>query len=126
MKPNELRIGNWVKYKSVHNVILTAQDFCQIEEDIEDDKIHPIPLTEEWLEKFGFKKVEHEMDDYLCIEYIKDLDEWSRMEIQDDMSFGIYDKIGRECVAFENDIIDSVHRLQNIWFALTGKELEIK
>ena len=72
MKANELRIGNLVYYrKEDYKVVLIAEDLIKIDigygavQRFEKnpiispniDKLKPIPLTEEWLLKFGFDKV---------------------------------------------------------------------
>lgn len=137
MKPNELRIGNWFKYKDSPKLNdkhrnnyaqIIGDDIVWMEENERDDideLVEAIPLTEEWLERFGFKKKE---DGWHLI-----LDNWSKIVVADDFSFGLSDRAetsydGREgdFLAFGNDILDSVHRLQNLYFALTGKELEFK
>ena len=58
MKATELRIGNWYQVMTIggywHNRTMTVEnlqsiDGCSI------DVAKPIPLTEEWLERFGFE-----------------------------------------------------------------------
>jgi hypothetical protein len=51
MKAKELMIGDWVDYRGICNRIAPA-DFCHFEWI---DKIRPIPLTPEILEKNGFR-----------------------------------------------------------------------
>jgi len=73
----------------------------------------PIPLTEEWLLKFGFKNYER-LRFSLGGTLIVDLE---------DFTVGI-----NECDVFwflSNDIM-YVHQLQNLYFALTGEELVFK
>lgn len=77
-----------------------------------------IPLTEEWLLKFGFEKG---VDNVYFIKtkhfYLK-----------------IFQSIGHALCSVDkyskaikiNDDIKYVHQLQNLYFALTGKELTIK
>ncbi len=72
----------------------------------------PIPLTEEWLLKFGFTDEE----DYL------------ELEIHESLSI-IY--VGYLALMLDGVIIqindvnsDKVHQLQNLYFALTGEELK--
>lgn len=77
------------------------------------DECRPIPLTEEWLVKFGLTKRKY-----------KHTYKWSIYGIQ----------LLSECngcflTVFDirlSDTIESVHRLQNLYFALTGEELTIK
>ena len=71
------------------------------------DMIKPIPLTEEWLLKFGFKK-----DNNFT---------WVNLEMelmQREDGFWIW--LGADLY------LEHVHQLQNLYFALTGEELIIK
>ena len=63
MKANELRIGNLVYTKGEDIVIVNEInndgingefDLCWASYFFENESIQPIPLTEEWLVKFGF------------------------------------------------------------------------
>jgi len=108
MKASELRIGNYViekgKIKPIHSVSNhNAKDYSKIE---------PIPLTEEWLVKFGFKKNEKNrfilMEGDVDILFNEDLNGWTC----DGINFSI-------------NMTEYVHKLQNIYFALTGEELTI-
>lgn len=108
MKANELRIGNYVKSNDVNMApyfIVTASFLKQNENEMS-WFIDPIPLTEEWLLKFGFECV-YTYDDH---HYYLD----SKHGFSLDRSFQHLD-----C---EYDI-EYVHQLQNLYFALTGKEL---
>jgi hypothetical protein len=114
MKANELRIGNYyygdVLFPSEYNVI-TANDLVELDSDPLDDYYQPLPLTEEWLLKFGFYK----SDNYGNDEYRLDGYSYFRG------SFYISDC--DECG--ESVEINFVHELQNLYFALTKKELTI-
>ena len=112
MKASELRIGNWVK--SLTHGIEYKIDF--IFESPMMNEIQPIPLTEEWLLKFGFKKegqlyVKDFFGDYIGVD-------------ADDFSVGTY-AFGRIAHAPQPTLMN-VHQLQNLYFALTGEELTIK
>ena len=74
-------------------------------------EINTIPLTEEWLLKFGFEKLEHIQ---LGVLYLK-----SQLRIKPSFMFAQWRgaSVGK---------IDYVHQLQNLYFALCGEELEIK
>ena len=110
----ELRIGSWVRYKG-HPVHLTAQDFAQLEEDIEDGVIKPETLNEHWCEKLGFDVLK-----------TKNINYYSYM-LTDNM-FAYYDTNGNTgvvidtecgCGAIVDDIevvgkIKYVHILQNL------------
>ena len=125
MKANELRIGNWVKwnYEESSDGNAYPVEFGYELDDIKNNPniVEPIPLTEEWLVKFGFDK-EEEYDEGKVIDY--------RMTLM---------KNSLEFVSFweSEDItgvnqyqtgvdVEYVHQLQNLYFALTGTELEIK
>ena len=118
MKSTELRIGNHVKDPYGKEIKLVTVDK-------DASMLSPIPLTEEWLLKFGFKYNYFEDEDGYIIsnDYVLSLGEYSELSIEDDFSFWIGSKTSDETVCFDNDIIESVHRLQNLYHALTGEEL---
>ena len=114
MKANELRIGNWVRIKdvpttnewqveSIGNLQQVGGQLWSIEE------LEPIPLTEEWLEQFGFEKVVNGL-------FAIDLFHYNLKEYRLYIS-----KNESNEVDFVE--IKHVHSLQNLYFALTGEEL---
>ena len=125
MKASELRIGNyvWEDYggdyvvTSIHNksfetIGLTKPSF-KTEGVYLVDEIKPILLTEEWLFKFGFENDFNDTwesgQEFLQIQktdkgYVK-------------LADGFY---------YDSQPLKHVHQLQNLYFALTGKELTIK
>jgi len=130
MKANEFRIGNWVNeircdgklYPSQITHIQTRDGFNKIKCNgwFADS---PIPLTEEWLLKFGF---------------VKNNDEWI-LDPSFNVRIIIYNTDNYNGVMFYtrtihtdftpiycNKIINNVQQLQNLYFALTGEELTIK
>lgn len=120
MKPEELRIGNWyqsVKWKQPVQLELSDLvelyhrcDGAELDEEIIAEMFEPIPITEEWLIKFGFEKIKNEY-----------------YTINDIISFIIDLKICYILIDNKLEIeIKYIHQLQNLYFALTGKELEIK
>ena len=125
MKAKDLRIGNLYNMSEVGNNDvnkITGRDIYALELDPIDDIYYPIPLTEEWLLKFGFKKL---WDISEGFQFELDLDNyWTKIVFQDDLSFGLEDKGGNDSIAFKNDTLGYVHKLQNLYFALTGEELE--
>lgn len=133
MKASELRIGNFVfdsdrenpYYYTVEKI--QSREYSESAEEEQDEIIgridgsidgfydiipSPIPLTEEWLLKFGF-----EFTDWLGSWDLKD------------GNFGLV-KTHNEKFVLENHSISPeiqyVNQLQNLYFALTGSELEIK
>jgi hypothetical protein len=116
MKANELRIGNIV---SMHRYIGNYWSWTFIShEDIysiacgNEKNYNPIPLTEEWLLKFGAKELNAKRD--VLKEFVL---KTVRIEMSNSGNF--YYKNSKL-------ILESVHQLQNLYFALTGKELTFK
>lgn len=120
MKETELRIGNWVRIKDVPttnewqvegigNLQQVGGQLWSIEE------LEPIPLTEEWLERFGFNQ-------------LSDVWEFWKNSHWDLKQHKLENKWWLYCCGEEVDCIriDYVHQLQNLYFALTGEELELK
>jgi len=139
MKSTYLRIGNYVKGIG-HNIVWTI-------EGIENDFIftnhnwriltsfEAIPLTEEWLVKFGFNSdgdggeahinclsdfidSKFTIGTFVCFE---DLD-------KNPLTFFISENYGTDdynC-SYVPKSVKYVHQLQNLYFALTGEELTLK
>lgn len=103
MKANELRTGNYV-YDTLGkvNTYIVKEPHNQVK---------PIPLTEEWLLKFGFERS-------------------GLYNVKDEVY--VYDEYGLTDTGFEYRFnytqikLKYVHQLQNLYFALTGKELTFK
>jgi hypothetical protein len=126
IKANELRIGNLIqtKYEGIVQVInINSEKFDYV--DIRKQTYNgigrydiksctPIPLTEEWLIKFGFKKPAHSWNGDIF-----HLTEWDEFPLNWAVAM---DKNGAILVLK----LKYVHQLQNLYFALTGKELEVK
>lgn len=110
MDPRELRIGNFVLNSAGVQIEIQRHDFTIYDglENIED--YSPIPLTPEWIEKFGFERL---------------FQKW----VLDGYIYFCEGLVWLECdcngAKFTNDII-YVHQLQNLYFALTGTELQLK
>jgi hypothetical protein len=119
MTPKELRIGNLVdlgnrfaKISEIYHEACTVLDLEETQDTIEDyERTKPIPLTKEWLLKFGF------MTD--------DIEWWDGL-----VSLGIYKDGLFYCptssISYRLSKIEYVHQLQNLCFAVTGEELKIK
>ena len=128
MKASELRIGNLIYWnipnkmerKIVHEVsaiINPTLHTCPISLGIlDEDGYVGIPLTEEWLLKFGFENQQIELDypDKLLI---------NSATVGGKYYFYLDDTDGS---TFYLNYIQYVHQLQNLYFILTGTELEIK
>ena len=125
MEAKELRIGNYIhplldKKEVAEICYIGENDFgyerLSDKEYFQGNSIKPIPLTEEWLVKFGFEledeKIYYHLDSYEDIYITKT-----------SYSFSIYN-----ATHFTNikQGIKYVHQLQNLYFALTNEELIIK
>lgn len=132
VRASELRIGNLVEYPAWNNddskAYFSIRDIYFDEGKIgltngiikipcsHLDFIKPIPLTEEWLLKFGFDK----WNDYCYCN--------SKIAVE-----GLFKKFNESICLLRcgNDDyvelteIKYVNQLQNLYFALTGEELEI-
>jgi hypothetical protein len=145
MKANELRIGNWVeidneKYhnpmkgipmivtgiadakgldnEKSHSISLQKKDGCMgFNQFIK--FIKPISINIEWLNKLGFSNDDGSGGTYEVFD--KKMDNNSRMDIEYDLSINIYQGSFSELRITH---IQFIHELQNLWFALTGEELD--
>lgn len=126
MKANELRLGNLVNHENsdydqpseIVKVDLGILEYIQENGDAKEKYLmyHPIPLTEEWLIKFGFEK--RFVDEESIRAWVYELKEFKLVGMgfsNSEMSF-----------TFMTRKIKSVHQLQDLYFALTGEELTIK
>jgi len=126
MKATELRIGNALQRLdgSIFNV--TIHDLGIIHNWTASERLLPsgIPLTEEWLLKFGLLKSildDHtfDLDDWYSLKY-QPKDEWTKVA-----GWYLYvNCLYVNCMEYEtNTVIQYVHQLQNLYFAITGEEL---
>ena len=135
MKLQDLRIGNYVVYEATTHIVsaigrsgvyswwvkdgepvieyrLLDADGKQVEDPYFDQisNYEPMPITEEWLLKFGFEN-------------------WDKNKWVDSNSVLTISKNDDNflCLINQRDVdILYVHQLQNLYFALTGKELTLK
>lgn len=115
MKASEVKIGNWVEDLDPSHLqfVVTKIERNETMSFINgrwDEDVVPIPLTEAWLKKFGFRKTgEHG-------EYEKD-----GFQMQDVHHVWF----SRDNDGYHQGLVDvkHVHQLQNIYHALTGHEL---
>ena len=131
MKATELRIGNLVYNKNgeADNIVAIVNthekdtEALQIDThfigmlnepwmvSVEHGGVNPIPLTEDWLIKFGFE----DRNDYWKKKKVKMV--WSSRIIKTGERLGIRHE--------KYDHVQYVHQLQNLYFAMTGEELTV-
>ena len=112
MKATELRIGNWVQTKQTEKQFQVTTSTFEVLSVVE-SQYKPIPLTEEWLVKFGFKFDGH------CSFWKSDI------ELTKDTGEEYYSVFNTHGNSLNRDgIVEHVHQLQNLYFALTGEELQ--
>lgn len=117
MKASELRYGNLIEShfsgcnfaKGIVKVDFYVMQKIHLYNGLQ--SLKPIPLTDEWLLKFGFEKII--VEDY-------------PLYIYDGFIIEVYTD---NCVVSYNNTeitkIKYVHQLQNLYFALTNNEIEI-
>ena len=126
MKINELRIGNYVSTicGNVGRISFIAPNYVYVTITSEitkgEDEISGIPLTEEWLLKFGF--------------YYQSSDKNYVVKSKQENNNSIKKIDGDWC--YNNDYSDAscyfvrelryIHELQNLYYALNEEELTIK
>ena len=122
MKANELRIGNlvylWNNALEYSEFEINYTAIRQIHQGIE--AYTPIPLTEEWLLKFGFKHNTILYNNYSMIfdEYV------CSVQFYDGVWLFSSDLSNAGCYVFTD--FKYVHELQNLVFALAKEELKIE
>lgn len=118
MEAIELRIGNYLFSNGVVSVIDARSIF-----DIWDksEKYSSIPLTEIWMERFGFIKTASYIM-RLNVDLKKDI----KSVIIATERHGKWVAVYTIEDAFASQGIEYVHQLQNLYFALTGEELELE
>jgi hypothetical protein len=119
MKASELRLNNYVLEDGQVVLLSTNYDLfkCLINVD-RGIGFEPIPLTEEWLLKFGFeinRQTKEENNVWRCYS---------------EEGFFEVEQIGTSFFLDDNHCygtkIDYVHQLQNLFFALVKEELQFK
>jgi hypothetical protein len=128
MKAQELRIGNLVNHTTgqckvvgFYGEIFRAENINKIELKSNVFNLQPIPLTEEWLLKFGFEKLNTTMSG--CFVFQKGL--WRvaiKVNIEETYEWVLWhERISPPTWCLSR--FEYVHQLQNLYFALTGEEL---
>lgn len=114
MKANELRIGNLINKWILGEYVPYKVDIDCLE-NIGDTNfdVQPIVLTEEWLLKFKFRGQFYFYHDNFCCKLEKLTKGW-------EARFIVAPNVSRILTH-----INYVHELQNLYYCLTGQELEI-
>jgi hypothetical protein len=119
MKANELRIGNKFYLPNGKVGTISYHEIRLMIVALDKPNYQPIPLTEEWLVKFGFVV---EGDD-LCLDAGRLIFMW----YNDDEFVHLINFLNLQVKRTDTILsIQYVHQLQNLYFALTGEELTFK
>jgi hypothetical protein len=133
MKANELRVGNWVKFEGnfyqIHSIndndrtVELGDGYYYLPSRYNIRYIKPIKLTEQWLINANMKLVgKFSNQRYLRVKKHK-------FDISQ-ITFSPVERLVRLESGYKESIliphIKYVHQLQNLYFALMGKELKIK
>ncbi len=124
VRASELRIGNFVMDRGGKILFIDHWEYENKISEKRVDGLHPftefveylqpIPLTEEWLLKFGFEMEYSQLTNIYKYFLVNAPFGYSQGQ------FNVFTQTG--CFSVE---IKYVHQLQNLYFALTNEELEI-
>lgn len=124
LNPKELRIGNLIASAAMKGIYSAVVVMTADRVNGSNQKYYnPIPLTEDWLLEFGFTTDWNDGGKpVLRTEWkVKDLTVFYHTRGLDKKTACLWHDIG-----FETGVkIRYVHQLQNLYFALTGRELEL-
>ena len=140
MKANELRIGNYLQDQNGNILLVIHISTESIQTTVLDRikyplpngwQMEPIPLTPEILEKCGFENdYKNSGSKWHKKQYFTDCKEAAEVMIinvnPENGRVAIYDEESYESPAMTGKSILYLHQLQNLYFALTGEELEVK
>lgn len=135
MDANELRIGNLLEVDGNFwkvSAIITNPFELYFEENEEYDhagNAKPIPLTEEWLFRMGFKKEVKEEDFYAQWYFLNEYSIYFEdSAIKKPLVLFCIDYRLDDNITFKHRInhVKYVHQIQNLIFVLTAEELQLK
>lgn len=128
LKRQELRLGNLIEHGGeVYSISAYSDDMVSLDNENTTGftaikNIKPIPLTEDWLGKFGFENGGYDLlfwekgNIEICGSYIDGNGGFAWNWYDSNLLDGKHNQIE----------VQYVHQLQNLVFALTGEELSIK
>jgi hypothetical protein len=131
MTANELRIGNWVM--SHHNTRIKIDAISDTHVGYSDKNdywrdqtslITPIPLTPEILEKAGFSENDASGSDVKFWDFPEEPTVDLLLRLYDEQGYDLLDMEFQQ-IHYDHKIL-YLHQLQNLYFALTGEELNIE
>ncbi len=117
MKANELRIGNYINRRYKENILVVDFELLQ---NVQRQSVFfkPIPLTEQQMVNLGAIEFNLDKDEFYC-----------------QIGLFTFKKIGNGFILLDDNnineffgstILEYVHQIQNLYFALTKKELKYK
>ena len=127
MKAQDFRLGNLVMYEGkVYEIDSISKEFPTLNTPefgigvVDWNNIQPIPLTQEWIANFGFKKritIGHSVQYFI-----------GENPITRDWLFDMLWLKGNDYPFYRNGYfkLEHVHQLQNLFYSLTNEELTIK
>ncbi len=132
MKANEFRVTNLVLNDGIANaIIMIGYDSVELVTPQGNtitarlDLIQPIPITEEWLLRFGFSDKEYKIG-YIGID-IKYETTITDFVLTKPAVLGVWqENYTWEHVKYRFTELQYIHQLQNLYFSLTGQELTIR
>ena len=128
IKANELRLGNLIlKNGKLHYTNhMTIRDVYG-RSVTDSDIFEPIPLTEEWLLKFGFECIANNGDQKRFGLKNRNKNYFYGVELDhEEICLNKQSLFGCETIIHNEIFLQHVHQLQNLYFALTGEDLKFK
>lgn len=135
--PNELRVGNWIQ--NPEGEIYQSTEYTPLVITRESRIFEGVPLSEEWIENFGFRLQTVAKHDFKFNKVVRtdklyttnpfNLDDVDTFEIEviKDGDDNAVRRIGIKGLDYYDALnIQFVHELQNLYFALTKTELVLQ
>ena len=123
MKNTELRLNNWIsaQFDERKEIQVNVNNIEQLVNHGNEMIMKGIPISEEWLLKFGFEKNTNKENMYYIRIYKYTL---FSVYLHDDC-FSVF-LINRESTVSLSLDYNFVHQLQNLFYSITQTELDIK